>query len=366
MNSRGVSMLSTLTLALTLDVDEDRELWLDPHASGAIRGAIGHALRHMHCVTLAPTCANCAHTEGCSYFGFHRGGAARGRPDEDAAARAEQAPAPWVSEMMTPAASRARVAPGQSFGVRITLLGRGVAWADATVRAAHLAARLGFSAERVRCWLRRVEVVTHDEGEGSVSTLANRSPTLVFAEDVGIAVSDTDLLQRAVRALTLDADADAPARVRLSLRTRLRLTRASVPLAPGPRDEPLAFAHEVAERLTEQGIQRLVRLVERWGDDDAALARLPSIGEYRESLGRLRAVHSTLRFDDPPARATAVRDDARRAGGLVGEVVYENVDPGLLALWRAVQVVHAGRMVALGLGALRVHVEAGATPARGG
>ena len=201
-------------------------------AGSMLRGAFGHALRRLVCLTRAPSCSGCSLRATCAYpriFEPHDVDVASvGLP----AASAQPTP-PLAFE--PPALGRKSVGPGGSWSFSVKLFGKAIEDLPLVVEAVRRAAEKGFGSRSACGDLVGVEALTDgvafplfDPSHASLQNWRNmlsRAPTIPVSEPLELRLATPLRMQTNARRLSVD-DVDASKLVAGILR-RARLLVAS-------------------------------------------------------------------------------------------------------------------------------------------
>lgn len=127
---------------------------LPAYAGSMWRGALGHALKRTVCVTGARHCPDCLLYRSCAYpYAFET-------PPPEHAAKLRKYPAAPHPFVIEPWSDRRDLAPGEAFGVDLTLIGRGNAQLAYFVEALRRAGQSGIGKGKGRYGLAGVEQET--------------------------------------------------------------------------------------------------------------------------------------------------------------------------------------------------------------
>ena len=292
---------------------------LPDYAGSALRGAFGHALRQLSCMTRQKDCTACPLLTSCPYPAIF----APTPPKQHSLQVFSHIPVPYVIE--APEEAARTYAPGELFSFHVVLIGRALkelpliilAWRRALARG--LAAGDG-TAELVR--------VIHCDSGGDM---------IVHIPDVGAVLSH----QQRVPVNPASLGSLAPTRVTLHIFTPLRLQQNGYAI----RQEKLE-----ARTLLMAIVRRANLLGEFHGE-----------GPITESFAALHAAAVDIR----DIKALTWRDWTRYSsrqeqkmtlGGVVGEWSLEGNLAPFLPYLHLGQWLHAGKEAVFGLGGYRLAV----------
>lgn len=282
-------------------------LSLPPFAGSLFRGAFGHALRRICCVTGLPTCSPCPEYRACHYpYVFETPPPV----DADRMRRYDQVPHPYV--LMPGEGCKERIGAQERFDVHLTLVGAACELAPLVVQAMRSAAHTGLGAQRVSA--RLVESVAEPP--------ASPIPPAV------------------------------PRRVRLMLDTPLRMRL----------DNRNVTANQFSFGAFFGVLLRRVSMLCTFhgaGPLDLDFKALTAMARSVSDCG------STLQWWDWARHSSRQGRDVKM-GGLLGYVDFSGADiaPFWSCLWLG-QWVHAGKGTVMGLGAYRLIDLDNSTSAKG-
>ena len=204
-----------------------------PYFAGSmLRGAFGHSLRRLVCLTRAPSCSNCSLRSTCAYPRIFEPYAVDVASVGLPAASAQPTP-PLAFE--PPALGRKSVEPGDSWSFSVKLFGRAIEDLPLVVEAVRRATEKGFGSRSACGDLVGVEALTGGEAfplfDRSHASLQNwrhmlsGAPTIPASEPLELRLASPLRMQTNARRLSVD-DVDAPKLVAGILR-RARLLMAS-------------------------------------------------------------------------------------------------------------------------------------------
>jgi hypothetical protein len=289
-------------------------LRLPAYAGSAWRGAFGHALKRLVCVTREPRCPPCLLYRSCSYpYLFET------PPDPSIPLLRKYPAAPHPFLLRPPADTRRPLAAGEATVLDLSLFGCGNRYLAYVIHALRQAAERGLGTDRGRLALAAVDQET-DEGwtrihepEGPLTPAPPRLPE----------------------------PPPVPDRVTLVLETPLRLAVANDRVTP----EALRFTHLFGSLLRRISLLVAFHTDKKLDVDFAALARAADAVP-------LAAVR--LRWRDWSRYSSRQRSTVPM-GGLVGEIdlAGAGLEPFWPYLWLG-QWTHAGKGAVMGLGGYRL------------
>lgn len=290
---------------------------LPGYPGSAIRGLLGHGLRHVLCITHQPACNGCRLLNRCGYARFFETsgvGNAQGR-------RFAAAPHPWVLDLDVSARQQI-LERGDVLTFRITLLGdmgQALPW---LVLALEHAASLGFGNRHVPFRLAGV---------------ALEAP---LGSEEWQWISPTALPALAAVPEAIPRIPDRPEHLKLHLTTPLRLKRDGRLVRPDGLN-PVLFLGALRLRLRD--------LLELYGQPDRE-CRLPDIPETIETA----LLDRQLQWRDW-TRWSSRQKTKMKLGGIIGEMT---LDTAPIADWWPLlwlgQWLHVGKQTSMGLGQYRL------------
>lgn len=296
---------------LRLEARVERPLVLPEFAGSALRGAFGHALRKLACVTGAATCPPCPLYRNCPYPALFE----PPPPAEHPAQRFSAIPAPYVVE---PPRGPLALPVGANLRFHLVLFGLGIdqlplliaAWQRA------LARRLG-----PRDGAARLDRVVDEAASGD---------RMIWSADSGkLAVIDP----------TLPECGPIPASASLDLLTPLRLQHQGRPLGP---------KQITAERL-------LIGLIKRIGLLDECHDGHRQRIDFKALAAAARQVHASSELGDAHIlRRSQRQGQLMRLDGVRGRIVLSG---DLAPFWPFLhlgQWTHLGKNASFGLGQYRL------------
>lgn len=311
------STLPTLAIAryhLTFQaVDPVR---LPDYSGSAWRGAFGHALKQLVCVTREPACPSCLLYRSCTYpYLFET-------PPDPAVGKLRKytaAPHPFV--LSPDSANRGLIQSGTLVNLGLTLYGHGNRHLPYVIHALTQVGQRGIGKQGGRLVLQRVEQANLDAGDWQE----------IYIPDGRLAPLST----------IIPAIPSCPRRITLILETPLRLKSEGHNLTPERFRFGIMFSH----------LLRRISLLTAFHTDTpletdfAALTRLARTIEVTEVK---------LRWHDW-TRYSSRQDTLMQMGGLLGEVTFsgEGLDPFWPYLWLG-QWTHVGKGTSMGLGKYRI------------
>lgn len=289
-------------------------LRLPAYAGSAWRGAFGHALKRLVCVTRAPRCPDCLLYRSCGYpYLFET------PPDPAVAVLRKYPAAPHPFLLRPPTDTRRPLAAGAETTLDLNLFGHGHRYLPYILHALGQAAERGLGTDRGRLALAEV---LQQIAVGWVSIHQPDGPLtpLPFA---------------------IPQPPPCPERLMLIIETPLRLAVGNDRVTP----ETFRFTHLFGSLL-----RRISLLIAFHGDqslevDFAALAR---------AADTVPLIATRLRWRDWSRYSTRQRTTVPM-GGLVGEIELDGtgLEPFWPWLWLG-QWTHAGKGAVMGLGGYRI------------
>lgn len=291
-----------------------------PHFAGSTwRGALGHALKKLVCVTHLPECGSCALVNVCSYAYLFETPPPR---DAEKMRKYPSVPHPFV---LNPHVGISVVAPGDAYELPLTLIGAGNRQLPYLVHALERAAHAGVGAGRERMELVAVEQETWPGSE----------------EWEGVYQPGRPISPRPISALSIPS---VPRRaVLIECVTPLRLRRQGRPVRP----DQLRFSDLFSNLLRRVSMLTYFHTEVPLQTDFAGLtARAKSV----EFLSRNLEWRVWDRYSSRQKAPVAM-------DGLLGAVVVPA--EGLAAFWPYLwlgQFVHAGAGTSMGQGRLTLRI----------
>lgn len=311
-----MTILPILPLAcLRLRFRATVDLRLPTYTGSAWRGAFGHALKRLVCVTREPTCPPCLLYRSCIYpYLFET-------PPDPGVGKLTQYPAAPHPYVLIPDDHGGRVAAGETLTVDVTLFGHGNRHLPYVIHAMDQAGQRGLSKDRGALALLRV---TQADSAGWRSIYA---PGADFAPLPAV----------------VPITPPCPARLTLHLLTPLRLNSEDRLVS----QDRFRFHHLFSNLL------RRISLLTAFHTDD------PLETDFAGLTRAARALNlnvSRLRWHEW-ARFSSRQDTLVKMGGLVGEIGLEGagLEPFWPYLWLG-QWTHAGKGAVMGLGRYRIDV----------
>ncbi len=273
-----------------------QEDWRPPEYAGSmLRGAFGHALRHLACAMKLRTCTGCPLEFSCMYTTIFETRRPANAPVMRNYARV---PHPFLIDV---ALNPKEAGYGrQPLELTLRLFGEATPAAPFCQRALQEAAQRGLTRQRIPFRLAKVE---ERIGQG--------------------------------------APAPLPDRVTLEIQTPARITFDGRPMTP-ERFSPAGFAMAVARRFG------LLNTFWKIADHSPDFTRLKS------EAARIKADAAGLRWHEMYRHSS--RQKARRSvSGLLGRVALDLEDaPGLRAVLAWAPILHVGKNTSMGLGRVRI------------
>lgn len=308
--------MNTLTLPLgryRIEAITETPLSLPFYAGSMLRGAFGHALRDVACLTRHASCTGCPHTVECAYARVFEPTLLPGNARHDT-------PTPCVVEPPQP--GERRLATGEPLSFDFVLFGPALEELPRVLLAWQRALRHGLGAGRARC--RPAQVCWLDPVSGQAFDVLDGQGCLL-PHDARV---------------RFDRVSSRKGQAVLDFQTPLRLQRRGEQLVP----EQLR-ARDVLETL----VRRLQSVATACGVD-------PGLGNTRD-LGELAdavALSHDLRWMDWDRYSTR-QQRGMPLGGMVGTCALRgDLTPFTLAL-EAGQWLHIGKNAVFGLGQYRLH-----------
>lgn len=288
----------------------EEPLRLPAYAGSAWRGALGHALKQLVCVTHEARCPDCLLYRSCGYpYLFET------PPDPAIALLRKYPAAPHPFLLRPPADTRRPLAEGEETVLELTLFGHGHRYLPYVLHALDQAAAHGLGAQRGRLALATVEQQTETGW------------TPIYRPDGPLTPKPPRIPE----------PPPCPKRLRLRIETPLRLAADNDHITP----ETFRFTHLLGSLL-----RRVSLLIAFHGDaplttDFAALAR---------AADAVPLTAARLRWRDW-SRYSSRQQKSVPMGGLVGEIELngDGLPPFWPWLWLG-QWTHAGKGAVMGLG----------------
>ena len=312
---------SSATVPLTLPVARHRlhfvaqePLRLPAYAGSAWRGAFGHALKRLVCVTRESRCPDCLLYRSCSYpYLFET------PPDPAVAALRKYPAAPHPFLLRPPADTRRPLATGEETVLDLSLFGHGCRYLPYAIHALDQAAERGLGGNRGRLALMAVD---QEDGAGW-----NR-----------IYQPGTPLTPQSPR---IPQPPPVPSRIMLVFETPLRLAVDNDRITP----ERFRFTHLFGSLLRRISLLMAFHTDRLLEADFAALAR---------AADAVSLIAVRLRWRDWN-RYSSRQQAVVPMGGLIGEVELDGA--GLESFWPYLwlgQWTYAGKGAVMGLGGYRI------------
>lgn len=302
----------------------DGPLTLPPYAGSLFRGAFGWAIKRVVCVTRTYDCPPCLLRDRCVYpYVFET------PPPADTRIMRKYPVAPHPFVLIPPDGGRT-LAPGRTFELGLTLVGKAVEWLPQFIFALERMGRAGFGSRRTSAAL--VEVCGWIDGRRSrVYSVDDR--TLAGAE------AFTDRVTVPAGPALDPSPPAAASQVAIELLSPLRIRY----------EERLAATLEF-HMLIRSLLRRLAHLSYfHCGGDPSAVA----FREWIDQAQQVRTVSSSLIWSDWTRYSTR-QQTAMEFGGLTGRAVFEGPLDRFLPLLRLGEIVHAGKGTSFGLGRYRI------------
>lgn len=300
-----------------IEVSPRASLRLPAFAGSLVRGTLGRALRHLACVTRAPTCEGCAVARSCQYRRLFD-------PLPPEAHELQQFSAispPFVLQL-----SHWRegvVQPGQRLRIGLTLIGTARDALPLMLLALQRALEDGWLQERVALDLKRVIA---ESPEGGMVVLDGPAASLREHGHSG-ELAVPPVAERIETAVTVE------------LLTPARLTQQGKP----------ATAATLTARTWLMTLLRRVALLADFHGDGLAI----DFAAWAPLLTETRIENPQLRWQEWTRYSGRQRQDMPM-GGLVGRMTLTGPIGPLLPLIEAAAPLHVGKHAAFGMGAYRV------------
>jgi len=292
-----------------------------PRYSGStVRGALGRALHMRTCVTEYETCKGCPLARRCAYAVVWRPA-----PPEAGTApkRFGDPPPPYVLDPMQYGA-RSTFLRDDRLAFRLRVMGEARSFVPYLILAMRDAGRAGLGRGRGRLELVRATSLDH-----------TGRPVRLYEDG---------RLQRWGRLQELRVapyplpHADGPERVRLLLETPLQLKSKG---RVAQRVSPDVFTSRLASRLDA---------LCTFHESDQPRCDHERLADL---AGQARVVRQDL-VEERFERYSRSQDGRHPMQGLLGTVVFEEVHPDVVALWRVAEHIHVGNKATFGFGKVRV------------
>jgi len=288
-------------------------LRLPAYTGSAWRGAFGHALKRLVCVTREPACPPCLLYHSCIYpYVFET-------PPDPGVGKLTQYPAAPHPYVLIPDEHSGNVAVGEILTLDLHLFGHGNRYLPYIIHALNHAGQRGLSKDRGELALERV---TQTDGEDW---------RLIYVPSESLAPLPA----------MIPATPPCPERLALRFLTPLRLNSAGQLVS----QDRFRFHHLFS------GLLRRISLLTAFHTDT------PLDADFAGLTQAARAVevnHARLRWHDW-TRYSSRQDALIQMGGLVGEieVAGTNLEPFWPYLWLG-QWTHAGKGAVMGLGRYQI------------
>ncbi|MEX5214305.1 MAG: CRISPR system precrRNA processing endoribonuclease RAMP protein Cas6 [Nitrospiraceae bacterium] len=308
----------------TISLVANAALPLPPYAGSMFRGAFGHALQRVVCVTRTYECAPCSLKERCVYpYVFET----PPPPGTQVMRKYPAAPHPFVLE---PPMGGRTLAAGEPFELGLTLFGRALPWLPHFIFAVERMGQVGFGSRRVKAsvlqadgWLDggSCRIYSADDRTLAATEACTQAASLPSGPQVG------------------GADHRANGRITLEFVTPVRVKY----------EERLATSLEF-HTLVRSLLRRIAHLsyFHCSGDPSGMAFR-----EWIDLAHSVKVASSTLSWYDW-TRYSQRQREIMQLGGLVGRVVFEGPVGPFLPLLRLGEVTHVGKATSFGLGQYRV------------
>jgi hypothetical protein len=322
----GVVALSYALLRMMLA--PEAMLTLPRYPGSMFRGAFGHALRKVVCVTKTFDCPPCVLRDRCVFpYIFET----PPPPGTSVMRKYTAAPHPFV--LTPPWPGPAAIRPGEPLTLGLVLFGKALRHLPYLIFAFEHAAAGGFGAQRVRCRLASVDALSNGESwtlySSTDGTLCAPDP---FEERVHLDLGDPFERLRS----------ETRGRITIKFRTPARLLQ----------EERLATRLDFP-LLVRSLLRRIGHLSYfHCGGDLSGVA----FREWIKSAGQVRTVSEDFGWFD--WERYSGRQQARmKLGGMIGSATFEGPVAPFLPLLRAGEVAHVGKGTSFGLGGYCLLVE---------
>ena len=311
-----MSVLPILPLAcLRLHFRATVDLRLPAYTGSAWRGAFGHALKRLVCVTREPACPPCLLYRSCIYpYLFET-------PPDPGVGKLTQYPAAPHPYLLIPDEHGGRVPAGETLTVDVTLFGHGNRHLPYVIHAMDQAGQRGLSKDRGALTLLRVAQADGADWRPIYVPGGNLTPLPAVAP----------------------VAPPCPERLILRLLTPLRLNSEDRLVS----QDRFRFHHLFSNLLRRISLLTAFHTDDPLETDFAGLTR--AARALNLTLSRLRW-HEWARF-------SSRQDTLVKMGGLVGEIGLEGagLEPFWPYLWLG-QWTHAGKGAVMGLGRYRIDI----------
>lgn len=288
-----------------------RTIRLPDYAGSMLRGAFGHALRQLACLTRQPTCPACPLHSECPYPALF----APRPPSEHRLQRFSEIPVPYVIE--APAWGSRTLAEGEALIFHQVLIGRARHQLSLIILAWRRALARGVGAGHGQAELRRV-VHCGEDGEQEI-----------FRPENGRIAEHRPTIRRAADSRPL------PAGITLRFSTPLRLQRNGNALPPAHL-QPAALLMALARRASL--LMEFHAGGPLWQDFTALRAACADLAD-----------HKRLHWRDW-GRYSSRQQQAMRLGGVLGDWRIEGDLTPFGEMLRLGEWLHVGKEAAFGLG----------------
>lgn len=287
-------------------------------AGSTLRGAFGHALRQLSCMTKARECTGCMLLAQCPFpalFAPHE----LPKPAQQFSQTIQQIPVPYVIE--PPLDGARTLEPGDSFQFHMVLVGNALSQLPLIIMAWQRALARGITSRRSKASVECVEWLA-----------PNKSPHLVYNHQSGRVIEHTAALALPDYATAED--------VHIQLLTPLHIESNKQTLGPRKMHAGVLLRH----------LLRRISLVMQY-HCPTATGLLPSA----ETVRSLNAMADTIEDERRLTWQDGKRYSSRQQkeiplGGISGHWLLKQVPPPLLAYLYIGQWLHAGKETAFGLG----------------
>lgn len=304
-------------------------LALPDYAGSALRGAFGHALRQLACVTKAKECAECPLLAQCPYpqvFSPHDIPRTAHADDKHWFSTMVQIPAPYVIE--PPAWGRNTLQPDAKFSFNMVLFGDALAQLPLIILAWRRALLRGLTRSEGKAELQRVEWLP--DGEHGQTIYQESSPVIVAHEATLSTLAPT-----------------TPHNVHIELVSPLRVQR----------DKKILSARELTAGIFIRNLIRRVSLLKQFH-----LHETTSIVNSADTLAAITALNTLadnlhderrLKWQEWKRYSTRQRQEMA-LGGVMGHWLLKQVPPELYTYLYLGQWLHIGKETVFGLGHYRI------------
>lgn len=314
MNTENLPLTLSLPLArYRLDWKVTSPIRLPDYAGSMLRGAFGHALRSIGCITRARDCKGCTLQRGCPYTTLFEPIPPENHPLQDFS----KIPSAYV---ITPPEWGARVLhEGDTLSFHFSLVGRAVAELPVAILAWRRALARGIG-----------------PGDGTADLcsvhLENTVSQPIYASETGVILAHD---------ATIVCPPPPEGRVQLEIRTPLRLQNNGVPLKP----------QTIGERALLMALVRRLALVSEFHTDN------PWQPDFRQLAARAEDIKGRRQLSWRDWKRYSSRQKQEMAlGGVTGRWDLEGeLAPFWPAIWFG-QWLHVGKNASFGLGRYRLHL----------